>query len=94
MARAHASLYGVARDISICWSAALVLALAACGSDSSRPAPGPRPHFKIGQPYKINGQWYYPEFVTEYDAIGVASWYGIPITGGRPPTARSTICTR
>lgn len=65
-------------DVSVWLSAALVLALAACGSSGS-PAPsaaGPGPHFKIGQPYKINGAWYHPQFVTEYDAIGVASWYG------------------
>jgi peptidoglycan lytic transglycosylase len=76
MARSHDSVYRVARGISIWWSAALVLALAACGSDSAGPAKGPGPHFKIGQPYKINGRWYYPEFVTEYEATGVASWYG------------------
>jgi rare lipoprotein A len=57
---------------------AFVLMLAACGSSDppAPPAAGPGPHFKIGQPYKINGRWYYPEFVTEYEAIGVASWYG------------------
>jgi peptidoglycan lytic transglycosylase len=76
MARSHDSVYRVARGISIWWSAALVLALAACGSDSAGPAKGPGPHFKIGQPYKISGRWYYPEFVTEYEATGVASWYG------------------
>jgi peptidoglycan lytic transglycosylase len=76
MARSHDSVCRVARGISIWWSAALVLALAACGSDSAGPAKGPGPHFKIGQPYKINGRWYYPEFVTEYEATGVASWYG------------------
>jgi len=59
--------------IGVCLSGALVLALAACGS--SGPA-GPGPHFKIGQPYRINGQWYHPAFVTEYEAIGIASWYG------------------
>jgi rare lipoprotein A len=62
-----------------CWRAcALVLVLAACGS--SGPAPvkpaAPGPHFKVGQPYQINGHWYYPRFVTEYQATGVASWYG------------------
>jgi rare lipoprotein A len=64
---------------------ALVLTLAACGSPSSvaPPAAGPGPHFKIGQPYKINGRWYYPQFVTEYDAIGVASWYGHSYHGRR-----------
>jgi rare lipoprotein A len=76
MARSHKSLCRVARGISIWWSAALVLGLAACGSGSSGPAKGPGPHFKIGQPYKINGQWYHPAFVTEYEATGVASWYG------------------
>ena len=53
-----------------------VLAAAGCSS-----APSPHPHFKIGQPYKINGRWYQPEFVTEYEAIGVASWYGAPYHG-------------
>ena len=76
MARSHDSVW-VARGISIWWSAALVLAFAACGSDSS----GPGPHFKIGQPYKINGTWYYPEFVTDYQAVGVASWNGRPYHG-------------
>ena len=56
-------------------SGALLLALAACGG-SGPPHAGPGPHFKIGQPYKINGQWYHPAFVTEYEATGVASWYG------------------
>jgi rare lipoprotein A len=54
-------------------SGALVLALAACGGSGP---PGPGPHFKIGEPYQINGQWYYPAFVTEYEATGIASWYG------------------
>ena len=68
-----------------------MLALAACGSSgrSGRPAEGPGPHFKIGQPYKINGQWYYPEFVTEYEAIGVASWYGDSYHGR--PTANGEV---
>jgi rare lipoprotein A len=43
--------------------------------------PAPHPHFKVGQPYKINGNWYHPEFVTEYEAIGIASWYGSPYHG-------------
>ncbi|MGH6945147.1 MAG: septal ring lytic transglycosylase RlpA family protein [Geminicoccaceae bacterium] len=48
-----------------------VVLLAGCGS-----SPEPRPHFKIGDPYKINGRWYYPQFVTHYEAVGIASWYG------------------
>jgi rare lipoprotein A len=66
-------------DARSCLACALVLTLAACGSSAPEAPPaaaGPGPHFKIGQPYKINGRWYYPEFVSEYEAIGVASWYG------------------
>jgi peptidoglycan lytic transglycosylase len=81
MGRAHGSRCRVVRGIAIWWSAALVLTLAACGSDASRRAAAPNPHFKIGQPYKINGQWYYPQFVTEYEAVGVASWYGASYHG-------------
>src|SRR5688572_5625015 len=47
------------------------LALAGCGS-----TPSPSPHFKIGSPYRINGNWYYPEQVSAYEATGIASWYG------------------
>ena len=43
--------------------------------------PSPHPHFKVGQPYKINGTWYHPRFVSEYEAIGIASWYGSPYHG-------------
>lgn len=33
-------------------------------------------HFKIGNPYKVDGRWYYPK--EEYDRVetGIASWYG------------------
>jgi rare lipoprotein A len=91
MSRARESLGWVKRGISIWWPAALVLALAACGSAGSErpPADGPGGHFKIGQPYKINGEWYYPEFVTEYEAIGIASWYGDSYHGR--PTANGEV---
>ncbi|WP_306253884.1 septal ring lytic transglycosylase RlpA family protein [Parvularcula sp. IMCC14364] len=34
------------------------------------------PHRKVGNPYKVAGIWYYPEVDEDYDAQGVASWYG------------------
>ena len=37
---------------------------------------GEDPIYKVGNPYKINGQWYYPAVDYQYDEIGVASWYG------------------
>ncbi|WP_430470282.1 septal ring lytic transglycosylase RlpA family protein [Thalassospira lucentensis] len=33
-------------------------------------------HYKIGNPYEIAGQWYYPAVDYEYSETGIASWYG------------------
>lgn len=40
---------------------------------------------KIGQPYQVNGVWYYPHDDPNYDETGIASWYGEPFHGR--PTA-------
>lgn len=32
--------------------------------------------YKIGDPYEIGGQWYYPAADPTYDETGIASWYG------------------
>ena len=37
---------------------------------------GDNPTYKVGNPYKINGKWYYPAINYEYDEVGYASWYG------------------
>ena len=37
---------------------------------------GDRPSYKVGKPYKINGQWFYPAVDYQYDEVGIASWYG------------------
>ena len=34
------------------------------------------PMYKIGDPYKINGKWYYPAVDYSYNEVGIASWYG------------------
>ena len=54
---------------------AVVLILAGCGSS------GPEGVYKVGQPYKIDGRWYYPEFDPNYDEVGIASWYGSDFHG-------------
>lgn len=36
---------------------------------------------KVGKPYQINGQWYYPQMVDRFQEVGVASWYGHPFHG-------------
>jgi rare lipoprotein A len=43
--------------------------------------PAARGHFKIGQPYQVNGQWYFPRMVEQFAEVGVASWYGHPYHG-------------
>ncbi|MDC3091219.1 septal ring lytic transglycosylase RlpA family protein [Rickettsiales bacterium] len=35
-----------------------------------------KPTYKIGNPYKVKGQWFYPAVDYNYDEIGIASWYG------------------
>ncbi len=32
--------------------------------------------YKVGSPYKIMGQWYYPKEDYDYSEVGIASWYG------------------
>ncbi|MCE7997843.1 MAG: septal ring lytic transglycosylase RlpA family protein [Rhodobiaceae bacterium] len=39
--------------------------------------------YKVGNPYKIDGQWYYPAEDENYDQKGIASWYG-PNFHGKP----------
>ena len=65
-----------------------LLLLAGCGT--IRPTPPPAPvaedHtvqvpanagvYKIGDPYQIDGIWYYPHEQPDYDETGIASWYG------------------
>jgi rare lipoprotein A (peptidoglycan hydrolase) len=33
-------------------------------------------HYKVGKPYQIAGQWFYPKEDPNYDKQGVGSWYG------------------
>jgi rare lipoprotein A len=63
-------VHHVRRTIAIWLGLGCLVLLAGCGS------PDPRPHFKVGQPYRINGTLYRPAFVTAYQETGVASWYG------------------
>ncbi len=61
-----------------------LLALAACQTpyQGGKPPGGgggfatPNPHYKVGNPYQVAGRWYYPAEDDQYDAIGIASWYG------------------
>jgi len=55
------------------------LALAACSTATRGPTtagPTHAPGYKVGDPYQINGVWYYPAEDWSYDETGIASWYG------------------
>ncbi|HVH74822.1 MAG TPA: septal ring lytic transglycosylase RlpA family protein [Stellaceae bacterium] len=64
----------------------LGLLLQACGSAPQQAkyglVPG-RGSYRVGQPYEVNGVWYYPRVDYHYDKTGIASWYG-PGFDGRP----------
>jgi rare lipoprotein A len=62
----------------------LILALAVTACTSQRPpAPGEGAHYKVGDPYQIKGETYYPKEDYSYDETGIASWYGQDFHGGR-----------
>ena len=39
------------------------------------------PTYKVGNPYKVAGIWYYPERNLTYDETGIGSWYGDEFAG-------------
>lgn len=65
------------------WLAPLaLLVLAACGAATPQ-VERPAGLYKVGNPYRVDGQWYYPKPDYNYEERGVASWYG-PNFHGRP----------
>lgn len=59
--------------LRIALAGALAAALVGCASNQGRDGSGA---YKIGNPYQINGVWYYPKEDPFYDETGIASWYG------------------
>ncbi len=49
-------------------------------SDTTPPVSAPAGRgtgiYKVGNPYQINGVWYYPKEDPTYDETGIGSWYG------------------
>jgi rare lipoprotein A len=61
----------------------LGLLVAACVTPAPPPPPPPVVQappkvgiYKVGNPYQIDGTWYYPREQPDYDETGIASWYG------------------
>jgi peptidoglycan lytic transglycosylase len=60
----------------------LALIAAACASTGGTVAiPSRAGVYKIGDPYQVEGTWYYPHEQPAYDETGIASWYGADFHG-------------
>ena len=66
----------------------VLLALAGCGTRS--PEVG---IYKLGEPYQIDGQWYYPEFDPDYDGSAWHPGMATRSTAGARRTARCSTAT-
>ena len=90
MGRANGAARGQVARASA--AVAIALALANCGKsnidpkygvaasprvvDPGDPVPKGGGRYRVGQPYQVAGRTYIPEENTNYEAEGVASWYG------------------
>jgi rare lipoprotein A len=55
----------------------VAVVMAGCTTVSGPPAGQTgRGTYKVGNPYQIDGVWYYPSEDWSYDETGIASWYG------------------
>lgn len=74
------------RAVILAFAVPLALVLAACGTTEtprSTPLKQGGGVYKVGNPYQINGIWYYPSENDKYDSTGIASWYGPQFHGKR-----------
>jgi len=59
--------------LSACAETQFLIHTAKRMNQSDQPPSG---NYKVGNPYQIDGIWYYPKVDYEYDETGIASWYG------------------
>ena len=76
------------RSFSLLGTVATALVLSGCSSiqlgshvaktvgEKTGVTSSPKGYYKVGDPYQINGVWYYPKVDYDYDETGIASWYG------------------
>lgn len=85
------------RPATLCAALAGAVLLSGCSetrflSSSMKEASSPSPvsgHYKVGNPYQIQGVWYYPAEDFDYVETGIASWYGPKFHG--KPTANGEV---
>lgn len=59
------------------------------GADTVKPSGRDVGTFKVGNPYQIGGQWYYPKETYSFEEMGIASWYGPGFHGKRTANGES-----
>lgn len=73
------------QKIKLALAFAVIAVLGACAETElavhtvkgiSDDGPPPSGRYKVGRPYQIAGQWYYPKVDYNYSETGIASWYG------------------
>jgi rare lipoprotein A len=64
------------RTVAVAGLAALAAACASPEEENTVTIPPNAGVYKIGEPYQVDGTWYYPREQPDYDETGVASWYG------------------
>jgi rare lipoprotein A len=69
--------------LAACAETELLVHTAKTISNANAPVPTSLGDYKVGKPYQIKGQWYYPAENFEYAETGIASWYG-PNFHGKP----------
>ena len=55
--------------------------LAACAGQQAAPGASGQGVYKVGNPYQVGNEWYYPHEDYSYDETGIASWYGSDFHG-------------
>lgn len=74
---------------NVFFTSCLGAALVACGTPTHDSSEGQGRRvaaggiYKIGTPYQIEDEWYYPQEDLTYDNVGIASWYGPKFHGRR-----------
>jgi len=77
MSRTGALAVGMAGMLALAGCAETQLAGAVVKEVSRSEIPsGAGGYWKVGNPYQIAGEWYYPKEDPNYDRTGIASWYG------------------
>lgn len=61
--------------------ALLAFVVAACGTTRGPERPSDSGAPKVGKPYRVGENWYYPQEDPHYDKVGMASWYGAKFHG-------------